>query len=120
LLPLEAIEKEEFGPGSRLDRDFCWLAQNFSRMDGNPCLHVLVNKVDRLIAEPAEIEGMFKQIEPRLRKLRLQIKTCLGSYDIRFTDFTPISMIDARIFDICFPQALQLIYEKQHGRTKST
>lgn len=97
----------------RIESDLKWLATHLPSMKASSCIHILVNKVDTVVAdcEPAQVTAVVSSaVGPHLDKLEQLSKVILGPHFKRISGISPISMTDGHLFSTCFTGVLQDVF----------
>lgn len=105
---------------SRIGDDLGWLEANVSRFKDGCKVHLLLNKIDKVLEVPSIVGNRKDFIEKEISKYAADIeeraKLIFGGNSSVLTGVSPMCMVDVDLFNSLFDGLLAKIYSNEHSR----
>lgn len=105
---------------SRIGDDLKWLDSNLSKFKAGCKVHLLLNKIDKVLEIPFLVDNRREFIKSELNKHLVEIenraKSIFGINAAVLCGVSPICMLDRDLFNCLFDGALASIYSQDHPK----
>ena len=103
---------------SRIGDDLKWLGANLSKFKQGCKVHLLLNKIDRVLEIPSLVDNRREFIENELNRhiveMESRAKSILDRNATTLSGVSPICMVDRDLFNCLFDGVLASIYSQEH------
>src|SRR5690606_485465 len=103
---------------SRIGDDLKWLGANLSKFKQGCKVHLLLNKIDRVLEIPSLVDNRREFIENELNRhiveMESRAKSILDRNAATLSGVSPICMVDRDLFNCLFDGVLASIYSQEH------
>ncbi len=103
---------------SRIGDDLKWLGANLSKFKQGCKVHLLLNKIDRVLEIPSLVDNRREFIENELNRhiveMENRAKSILDRNATTLSGVSPICMVDRDLFNCLFDGVLASIYSQEH------
>lgn len=103
---------------SRIGDDLKWLGANLSKFKQGCKVHLLLNKIDRVLEIPSLVDNRREFIESELNRhiveMESRAKSILDRNATTLSGVSPICMVDRDLFNCLFDGVLASIYSQEH------
>lgn len=111
MITVDDLKTGSFRSGKRIHDDLTWLAAHLPRMAPQVRVHILVNKIDLVLAAGRTYDNISTEFKPVFDELEQVARGLFGAYQDRLTGITPTSMLNDHLFAISFGLALQAVHD---------
>lgn len=103
---------------SRIGDDLKWLGANLSKFKAGGKVHLLLNKIDKVLEIPSLVDNRREFIESELNKhvaeMESRAKSIFDLNSSALSGVSPMCMVDKDLFNCLFDGALARIYSQEH------
>lgn len=103
---------------SRIGDDLKWLGSNLSKFKAGCRVHLLLNKIDKVLEIPSFVDNRREFIESELNKhvteMESRAKSIFDMNSLALTGASPMCMVDRDLFDCLFDGVLARIYSRNN------
>ncbi len=120
LVDMERLNDPDFHDTyqSRIGDDLKWLGANLSKFKEGCKVHLLLNKIDKVLEIPSLVNNRREFIENELNKhienMESRAKSIFDRNASTLSGVSPMCMVDSDLFNCLFDGVLASIYSQEH------